>query len=82
MFIYVNRASFSEADKRVYDYPDFLPERYSDQSGASNVAEKVVSTGSTDSTTKSTGKSMSMKNPLYVPTSKTQSINEETLNTD
>ena len=75
--VYLFRAqnpSFNEVDKGVYDYPAFLPEKYDDQSVASNAA---ASTNSTDSTAKSTGKSMTA-NPLYVPTSNNQTVNEET----
>ena len=68
------------ADKRVYDYPAFLPERYEDKS--SSVTEEAVSTKSADSAAKPMGKSISAKNPLYVPTPKTETVNEETLNAD
>ena len=65
--------AFSKADKSIYDYPAFLPERYSDQSAASNV---VPSSKRTDSAAKSgsTSTVMNTNNPLYV--------HEETLNSD
>ena len=75
--LFVYRAQNSSF-KRVYDYPAFLPEKYDDQSVADPVAEKAASTNSTNSTAKLTGKSMDVKNPLYVPSSKNQTVNEET----
>jgi len=72
-------------NKRFYDYPAFIPEKF-DHSVNSNLADKAAdSTTNTKSATKSTGSNsvaMAMKNPLYVPTSKTQTADEETLNSD
>ena len=54
----------NKADKSVYDYPAFLPEKYNDdQPVGSSDTEKVESSNST---------AMSIKNPLYVPTSSTE----------
>ena len=74
---------FSKADKRVYDYPAFLPEKYDDQPAAANATDKVASTDSAKkSITDGNSVVMNMKNPIYVPTSKTQAVNEEALNAD
>ena len=70
-------------NKRVYDYPVFLPEKY-DRSVISSLTDIAAdSTNNINSATKSTGSNsvdMTIKNPLHVPTSKTQTVNEETLN--
>ena len=70
--------AFSKVDKRIYDYPAFVPERYSDQSpAASNVAKKVASPKRTDSAANGRGSTsavMNTNNPLYV--------HEEALNSD
>lgn len=75
---------FSKADKRVYDYPAFTPEKYDNQSLVlSNATEKSVSSASAEkSITDNKTTSVQAKNPLYVPTSGTQAVNEETLNSD
>ena len=69
-------------NKRVYDYPVFLPEKY-DRSVTSSLTDIAAdSTNKTNSAAKSTGSNsidMTIKNPLHVPTSKTQTVNEETL---
>lgn len=62
--------AFSNADKCIYDYPAFLPERYSDQS----VASQKLRTGSAANARGSTSAVMNTNNPLYV--------HEETLNSD
>lgn len=91
VIIFISRVEnpvFSKTDKRVYDYPAFIPEKYDDQSVTSNstVTEKVTPLNSTDAAAKSITSSKSttrtMKNPLYVPMLKTQTVNEETLNSD
>ena len=90
-FIYTYRAEnpmFGKTDKRVYDYPVFTPEKYDDQSVTSNdkSAGNVAPLNSTDSAARSVidskSTAMSMKNPLYVPMLKTQTVNEGTLNSD
>ena len=77
----MENSEFSKADKRVYDYPAFLPEKYDDQPPvATNATDKVASTDSSKKSIKDDNSAvMSMKNPLYVPTSRTQ---VETLNSD
>ena len=72
-------------NKQVYDYPVFQPEKYTyDRSVTSSLTDIAAdSTNNTNSATKSTGSNsidMTIKNPLHVPTSKTQTVNEETLN--
>ena len=55
--------SFSKADKRIYDYPAFLPERYSDQSVAS---PNLRTDSAANATRGSTSAVMNTNNPLYV----------------
>lgn len=80
----MENSEFSKADKRVYDYPAFLPEKYDDQAPvAANATDKVASTDSSKKSIKDDNSTvMSMKNPMYAPTSRTQVVNEETLNSD
>lgn len=75
---------FSKADKRVYDYPAFLPEKYDDQLPvAFKATDKVASTESAKKSIADDNSAvMSVKNPMYVPTSRTQVVNEEALNSD
>lgn len=67
--------SLGKTDKSVYDYPDFQPKICDDEPKVSNVTENVASTQTTGSVAKSIMDNnpavMSMKNPLYVPSSKT-----------
>ena len=67
---------------QTYDYPAFQPENCKDQPIGSNVTKKkAASPNINDSVTKSitdnNSSAMSMKNPLYVPSTKTQMANEE-----